>query len=431
MVANRRENWSIIYLIMPYKTKEDNMKKRVLVTLMATIFTFSMLLTGCGKKNEQEGEKSLKGSEITFMIPENGVPSQEMLDEFKKETGIKVNVETVAWDDIRNKISVAANGKKAPADVVEVDWSWVGEFSSAGWLEPITLSKEDIEDIPSLSYFTVDDKILAVPYANDFRIGYYNTEIYEKAGLTEPKTWSEVADQMKVIKDKGLLENPYTFPLTAGEGTTTSLIWLTYLRDGKVFNDDNTLNKENVVKSLEFINNMLKEGLINPVNVTAKDRDTYRQLINGEAAFMVGPTYFVGTVNNEKESKVIGKVLPIVPPGGTEKAMQTMALAEGIGVSKYSENKEAAETFVKWYTSKAMQAKLYDANDTIPTRTTVLEDLINSGKMKNTGAMLETSKLIKSPFPNGIPKYYSEMSAAIYNAINKMALGELTPEPGI
>ena len=250
------------------------------------------------------------------MIPEWGVPSNEMLDEFNKETGIKVNVETVAWDDIRNKISVAANGKKAPADVVELDWSWVGEFYSAGWLEPITLEKEDIEDMPTLSSFTVDGKILGMPYANDFRIGYYNTEIYKKAGLTEPNTWNDVADQMKVIKDKGLLKNPYTFPLTAGEGTTTAMIWLTYLRDGKVFNEDNTLNKENVVKSLEFINNMLEQGLIDPVNATTKDVDTFRQLSNGESAFMVGPTYFVGTVNDEKESKVIGEVLPIAPPGG-------------------------------------------------------------------------------------------------------------------
>ena len=58
----------------------------------------------------------------------------------------------------------------------------------------------------------------------------------------------------------------------------------------------------------------------------------------------------------------------------TGKATQTMALVEGIGVTKYSQNKEAAEVFVKWYTSKAMQANLYDANNTIPTRTTVLKD---------------------------------------------------------
>ena len=33
-----------------------------------------------------------------------------------------------------------------------------------------------------------------------------------------------------------------------------------------------------------------------------------------------------------------------------------------------------------------------------------------------------------SPFPNGIPSYYAEMSSAMYNAINKMALGELNAQ---
>lgn len=34
------------------------------------------------------------------MIPEWGELSQEMLDEFEKESGIKVKVSTVSWDDI-------------------------------------------------------------------------------------------------------------------------------------------------------------------------------------------------------------------------------------------------------------------------------------------------------------------------------------------
>ena len=42
--------------------------------------------------------------------------------------------------------------------------------------------------------------------------------------------------------------------------------------------------------------------------------------------------------------------------------------------------------------------------------------------------MLEEAKLIGSPLPNGVPSYYAEMSSAMYNAINKMALGELTAE---
>ena len=42
--------------------------------------------------------------------------------------------------------------------------------------------------------------------------------------------------------------------------------------------------------------------------------------------------------------------------------------------------------------------------------------------------MAEQAELIVSPFPNGVPAYYAEMSSAMYNAINKMALGEIDAE---
>ena len=57
-------------------------------------------------------------------------------------------------------------------------------------------SQEDINDIPSISTFIVNGQVLAVPYANDFRIGYYNKVIYEQAGLDEPQTWDDVMSDM-------------------------------------------------------------------------------------------------------------------------------------------------------------------------------------------------------------------------------------------
>lgn len=402
--------------------------KSTLVVFLSFIM-ISSLFIGCSKSEGEKETAESSGKEITFMIPEWGEPSQEMLDEFEKESGIKVKVNTVSWDDIRDKISVAAAGKTAPADVVEVDWSWVGEFQSAGWLEPVDMSKEDIEDMPSIQPFIVDDEVLAVPYANDFRIAYYNTEHFKEAGIDdEPKTWDDIYNDSKKIKEENIVKYPYSIPLSAEESSTTSLIWLAFARNGIVFNDDNTLNKESVLDSLEYIDKLNKEGLIDPINRTSKGMDAYRKLTNGEASMIVGPTSFVARVNDEKESQVINKVTPIMLPGKTGQSEKTMALPEGIGVTKYSENKEAAEEFVKWYTSAKMQEQLFEKNNSIPTRTTVLEKLIKEDKIKNSGAMLEESKLIKSPFPNGVPSYYTEMSTAIFNAVNKMATGELTPK---
>ena len=245
------------------------------------------------------------------------------------------------------------------------------------------------------------------------------------------KSIDDVMKDMEILKEKNILKYPYTFPLNANEATTTSFIWLTYLRDGKVFNDDGTLNRENALTTLNFINDMLKKGLINPANLTLNGLDTYRQILSKDAAFMVGPTSFIARSVDPDQSKAIGEIEVILPPGKDGKATQTMALTEAVGVSSLSENKEAAKEFVKWYTSKETQKAFFKEISAIPTRTSVLNEVIDAGEIKNSGAMKETSILVKSPFPNGVPAYYAEMSNSIYNAINSMASGNLTPEEAV
>lgn len=390
------------------------MKKKIIFSM------FTVLLCSSCQKEESKT--------ITFMIPNWGAPTQSMLEQFKKDTGITVNVNTVSWDDIRNKVSIAATGKKAAADVFEVDWSWIGEFHSAGWLNTIALNDETIQDIPSLSTFTIDKKIYAVPYANDFRTAYYNKKIYDSSNLLPPKTWNDIKQQMTYLKENNILKYPYTLPLNATEGTTTAFIWITFLRDGVVFNQDGTLNKENAMNTLNFIDYCVKNKLINPVNLTSKDIDTYRQLLSGESAYMIGPTSFVSRAYDSNQSKVVGDIDVILPPGNNTTSSVTMALTEAIGVSAFSKNKDAANRFVKWYSSKEIQKELYKTLSTTPTRTSVLKKLIDDGAIKNAGAMMETAKLVKSPFPNGVPNFYSEMSNTISNSINQMATGNITPE---
>lgn len=407
------------------------MKKRVLSVLLCTALT-ATLAAGCGSKKEStdtdKKEKS-EGKEITVMVPDWAVPADDMLEKFTKDTGIEVVMNVVGWDDIRDKVAIAASGGAAAADVIEVDWSWVGEMNSAGWLEALDMSDEDKADMPTLETFSIDGKVLAVPYANDYRIAYYNKEHFKAAGIEKaPETWNEVYDALKKIKEAGIVEYPYTMPMNADESATTSMMWMAYSRSGQVFNEDGTLNKEAVTDALEFEKKLVDEGFTDPASKTASGMDAYRKLTAGEASFMVGPTKFVGLSNNEEECSVVGQIEAILLPGKDGTSPQTMPLPEAVGVTKFSKNKEAAKEFVKWYTSAETQKELFAANSSIPTRNSVLEELINDGTIKNAGAMLDEAKLIKSPFPKGIPDYYSEMSNAIYNNVNKMVMGEISAQ---
>lgn len=405
------------------------MKKKLLSVLLCTAL-IGTLAAGCGsdKKTEdtkKEDTKKSDGKEITVMVPEWAVPSDDMLNAFTEESGINVVMNVVSWDDIRDKVAIAASGGAAAADVIEVDWSWVGEMNSAGWLEEIEMSDEDKADMPTLETFSIDGKVLAVPYANDYRIAYYNKEHFKQAGIeTAPKTWDEVYDALKKIKEAGIAEYPYTMPMNADESATTSMMWMAYSRSGQVFNDDGTLNQDAVLDALTFEKKLVDEGFTDPALKTASGMDAYRKLTAGEASFMVGPTKFVGISSNEEECSVVGQIEAILLPGRDAASDRTMPLPEAVGVTKFSENKDAAKEFVKWYTSAETQKELYQANSSIPTRNSVLGELIDDGTIQNAGAMLDEAKLIQSPFPNGIPDYYSEMSNAIYNNVNKMVLGE-------
>lgn len=407
------------------------MKKRIISVLLCAAMV-GTLAAGCGSKEagSDDGKKDKKeGKEITFMAPDWANPGDELLAEFTEETGISVVFNEVSWDDIRDKVSIAASGGEAAADVIEVDWSWVGEMNSAGWLEPIEMSEEDKADMPTLETFSIDGDILAVPYANDYRIAYYNKAHFEKAGITEvPETWDEVYDALKKIKEAGVVEYPYTMPMNADESATTSMMWMAFARSGQVFNEDDTLNQDAVIDALQYENQFVKDGLIDPASISFNGMDCYRKITSGEASFMVGPTKFVGISNDPEQCTEIGNIVPILLPGAEGTSEQTMALPEAVGITSFSENKEAAKEFVKWFSSADIQKRMYKVNSSIPTRNKVLAEMVEDGTFENAGAMLDEAALIKSVFPNGVPSYYSEMSNTIYNNVNKMVLGEITPE---
>ncbi len=414
------------------------MKKIFLKTLgVATLATLS--LTACSLGNKNTGKETTKMEETTaksdgskdsdslsVMIPEWAVPSDNLLKEFTDSTGIKVSINQVAWDAIRDKIGIAASGGEASADVVEVDWSWVGEFDSADWLEPLKVDDSLKTEMPTISSFSVGDKVLALPYSNDYRIAYYNTKHFEEAGIgEEPKTYDQIYEAVKTIKEKGIAEHPYPLVLTAEEKASTGLIWTAYTMNDKVFNDDNTLNEESVKAALKFYDKLIKEDLVDPADKTADGMETYRRITTGTASYLTGPTSYIGTVNNAEKSQVVGEVAPILMPGKTDNAKHTMALPEALGITKFSKKKEEARKFIDWYTSADTQEKLNAELGNLPTRNSVLAKLIDDGKIENPGAMLEQAKLIASPFPNGVPVYYNEMSNAIYNAVNGLATGSL------
>lgn len=385
------------------------------------------LLTGLPA---QAQDKPLAGQSITVLLP--WVPDGTAA-KFEAETGIHADIQTLSWDDVRPKLVTAFLAGTSPADVAELDWSWTGQFSAAGWLTPLNdkIDADTVADIKGNTIFTIGGNLLAVPYTNDFRVMLINQKHFDAAGITKaPATLDELVAAAKAIKAKGVVEYPIGLPLSPTEGTSTTWYLLTKAFGGELFDADFnplfTSPDSAGYKALAFELQLLKDGLVDPASVGLRDSQINDTMFaKGLTSIMIsGEPGRLSQMNDPKQSQVVGdaKAILVATASGTTRSY---GLLEGLSIPTFSEHKDAALAFVKWYTSPATQAWLY-ANGTLPTRTSVLASLNAEGKLLSGDVLVEESKYVEALFAQGTPTWYPQFSSAVNTSINSAAKGEIT-----
>jgi len=170
------------------------------------------------------------------LLPPWGTLPKGMTDRLASETGVTLDTQTLGWDQILTKVATSMIAGSPPADTTEVDWSWVGQFGAANWYLPLNdaVDAATLADIPSAKFFMVDGKLLAVPYANDFRVLIYNRDHLDRAGIkTAPTTPEQLLADAKAIKAKNITQYPIALPLSATEGSATAWYLLTKVFGGE------------------------------------------------------------------------------------------------------------------------------------------------------------------------------------------------------
>jgi multiple sugar transport system substrate-binding protein len=400
------------------------MRAFILSTVALTALTLAMPALG-------DDAKPLAGKSITVLMP--SPQGATIAADFEKETGIHVDLQTLSWDDIRPKLVTALLAGTAPADVTEFDWSWTGQFNAADWYLPLNdvIDAATIADIGVASIFTVDGKLLGVPYTNDFRVMLVNKKHFADAGITAmPTTLDELVADAKQIKDKGITEYPIGLPLSPTEGASTSFYLLTKAFGGDLFDKDFKplfLTPDTAgYKAMAFELQLLKDGLVDPAATGLKDSQINENMFaKGLTSIMIsGEPGRLGQMNDPAQSQVAGQVAAILvaTASGTTRSF---GLPEALGIPKVSQNQDAAIAFVKWFTSKQFQVLNY-ANGVLPTRTSALAELNDAGKLQSGDALVAESKVVEPLFAQGTPTWYPQFSSAVNTAINSVAKGQVT-----
>jgi multiple sugar transport system substrate-binding protein len=288
-----------------------------------------------------------------------------MTDEFLKQNpDIEVNLSFVAYEELHDKIVVAAASGAGTYDVILLDCIWPAEFAEAGWLLDVTdrLSEEDRADIfpEVLSSVTYKGRLYGMPWLNDWEYFFYNKKMLEDVGANPPTYWPEVIDISKKLKEAGIV----TYPIIDawGQGEAVVIQWLQYAvgMGGKLFDENGNpiMNQGAPLKALEFMVDNMKAGYFNPACVESFYEEVRRVFSSGQAAFGLNWTYMYNLANDPQESQIAGNAVLTLIPGFPEgRRSATCNGGMGLSIMKTSKYPDEAWKYVTYLASREVQKK--------------------------------------------------------------------------
>ncbi|MBR2131928.1 MAG: extracellular solute-binding protein [Oscillospiraceae bacterium] len=261
--------------------------KKVLAMMLALTMMFS--LVACGGA----------GGKVTLNViaAQYGTQTADWWKGFETDfeaanKNIDLVVDVVSWNDIYTVVNTRIGNKQAP-DILNIDV--FADYQAEGLLLPAQdyVSAETYAKFyPSfLDQSVVDGTVWAVPDLASARAMYYNKDILDEVGVEVPTTWDELMTVSQAILDHYNGEvYPWGVDMTTDEGQAcfAYYIW----NNGGDFTDADgnwTLNSPENVEAIEFIVNMVKQGLTNTDPATETRYANQDMFGAGKVAMMIGP----------------------------------------------------------------------------------------------------------------------------------------------
>ena len=423
------------------------MKKRVVAGFLAAVLAMGTL-AGCGGSDGKTDDSSGKNTEnsasasgekekVVFWYShtsEEGKAFEKAIQAFN-ESQDKYEVEGLSVMD-KQKIIVALSGNDAP-DVVEVSNQDIISYADSGLIESISdMAKEDGYDADSvfagqaLESNTVDDTLYALPFAAQIIQMFYNKDILEEIGYSEPpKTMEELyemAEKATQVDENGNITR-LGYPLFPLASARQELV---YSFGGKWWSDDGkTLTPDDplILDSLNMNMNFRDKYGVEKVQAFVASANTNRYTEND--MFFAGKQLFrfdgpwLATMAADWGPDVNYDVA-LIP--GTEENPDLQGTSRyetnSLAIPVVANNKEGAWEFTRFFTDSDITKETLMAIGNLPTKLDLYEDK-DMLAMQNYDVFIEALKKengIQYPKIADLAKYTSlidEYLDYVYNGI--------------
>ncbi len=361
------------------------MKKKLLAVILSAAMT-AALLAGCGSSAQDtpgtsagdEGGASADSGEvqeITWMFWDDLNATEDLISKGYAETVERFNADyegqyhvtviTTNLEEYYPKLNaLVASGETPDVFIVSpgpnlTDYVEPGvaapldDYLADGWKDTFTSDAV-------FSQMTYDGKIYAVPLNIAAACAFYNTEMFEAAGVEVPTTWDEMLDACQKLQDAG-----YT-PISISAGTAWCLsmvagylcemegVDLAALEDGSASWEDGKV--ESAAAKLVELSQYFQKTAAGDTNDVAT-----ANFYNEEAAILIQGSWAIAQINGSNpdfESKCGVFQFP-----GVERVI---AKSDSLAMSSSTKYPEACVAFMKYFTDDTAQKYTAEIGGKIP-----------------------------------------------------------------
>ncbi|HEX5038933.1 MAG TPA: sugar ABC transporter substrate-binding protein [Candidatus Limnocylindria bacterium] len=334
---------------------------------------------------------------------------------------VTVEVTAVPWDAAHDRIATAIAGGEVP-DASLIGTTWMGEFASAGGLDP-TPSSIDPSSFFQGAWDTtvVDGTSYGVPWYVETRLVYYRTDQAEAGGVSQaPGNWDDLRALAEAEESGGAEWGLALQP--GGIGSWQTFMPFFWQAGGEILDDSGafTLDSDACREALAYYDSYFEDGL---AATAASDTPLEAQFASGEVGGFISGPWMINIVNDAGADPETWTVAH----QPTEQTGTSFVGGGNFAVFNDSDNKAAAWAFVEYLSQPDVQAKWYDTVSDLPAVQAAWEDpaLADDPLLSAFGDQLTDAKA-----PPAIATWEQVAAEAIDPIIEQVTVGDMSPEDG-
>ena len=387
----------------------------------------ALALAGCGAA---EAQRPLR----FWAMGREGEVVEELVRDFTRETGIRVEVQQIPWSAAHEKLLTSFVGQSTP-DVAQLGNTWVSEFTALHALEPLDARVAASPGVPHADYFpgiwdtnVIDGVLRGVPWYVDTRALFYRRDLLKRAGYDSiPGTW---AGWHAAMRDVQRLAGPgrYAIFLPANQWNVPVILGLQ--RGATLLGDHNTrgaFSDTAFRAAFEFYASLYRDRLAPPLT-NNEIANLYTEFAHATFSMYVSGPWDMGEFARRLPPDLADswETAPLPGPDG-EASRLSLAGGSSLVIFHRSQRQADAWKLIEFLSRPEQQARFYLACGDLPARRTAWADSALAADRHLRAFRIQLERAVPTP---KVPEW-EQIAIRLQDYAERVARGSQAPDSAL